>query len=434
MKIIVHRGAEEIGGNCIELVSGKSRILLDYGQPLPKTDAATGLPVEAGPEAAVLKIPGLYDNKVSHPILALIISHTHADHYGALLAKPLNPGIKVFMSEIMEDVVRITTKMPRDGKKLPVGINYFRRNHKFIVGRFVITPFLMDHTAAESFAFLVESEGKRIIYTGDFREHGNKSNAFKQFLAADMGPIDALITEGTQADVEKGPTEQDVMDHVEDMVKELNGPLYFLCGGQDIGLLTSLAYLAKNTRRYLVVDGYTALLLERVKGLAQKQGVELKIPSLETEYLRIIRNTATQRVYQLTEYAETFRRMRPKMFGWDWVRDNLDRLIIPVRANAQEWVAGEIKDLRGAALVYSGWETYTEEAGLPETLAWFKAQGLAATEIPSTGHAYFSTIRKLVENKRPRYIIPVNTEHGEKFTKTFGKRACLLKNGGELEV
>ncbi len=431
MKIIVHRGAEEIGGNCVEIRSGKSRILLDYGSPLPKTGPETGKNIETDPEEAILNIPGLYDTS-PNPILALLISHTHLDHYGALLARPINPGIKVFMSEIMEDVARITTKMPRDGKKLPVGINYFRRGHKFIIGRFVITPYLMDHTAAESFAFLIESEGKRVIYTGDFREHGNKANAFKQFLAANMGPIDAIITEGTQAEVEKGPTEADVMGEIETRVKGHNGALYFMCAGQDIGLLTSLAYLAKNTRRYLVVDGYTALLLERVKGLALKQGVDLKIPGLETEFLRIIRTTATQRIYQLTEYTETFSRMRPKLFGWDWVRDNLDRLIIPVRANSQLWVDEQIKDLGGGTFLYSDWETYTEEAGMSDTLEWFKARGLTDIPMPTTSHAYFSTIRKMVENKKPRYIVPINTGHAEKFTETFGKRARLLKNGEEF--
>jgi len=418
MEIIVHRGAEETGGNCIELVSGKARLLLDYGAP-----------AGAAGEEAILNIPGLYDDKVSHPILAVIISHTHLAHCGALLAKPINPGIKVFMTEIMEDVIRINSKMPRDGKKLPANIHYFRKGHKFIVGRFVITPYLMDHTAAESFAFLIESDGKRLLYTGDFRAHGNKAAAFKQFLAANMGPVDALITEGVRAGLEKGPDEQEVMDHLEPMVKGAHGAVYFMCPGQDIGLLTGLANLAKNTKRYLVVDGYTALLLERLKALALKQGVELKIPSLETEYLRIIRNAATQRIYQLTEYAETFRRMRPKMFGWDWVNDNLRRLIIPVRANSQLWVDEQIKDFGGAAFVYSEWETYADEPGMRETLAWFKAQRMEAIAIPSSGHAYFSTIRKLVENKKPRYIIPVNAEDPEKFTATFGKRAKILKNG-----
>lgn len=423
MKIIIHRGAEGTSGNCIELVSGKSRILLDYGAPLG-----------AAEEETILNIPGLYEASAD-PILGLIISHTHLDHYGALLAKPIHPGIKVFMTEIMEDMTRINAKMPRDYKKLSGNIHYFRKGHKFVLGRFVITPYLMDHTAAESFAFLIESEGKRLIYTGDFREHGNKAAAFKQFLAANMGPIDALITEGNQAGIEKGPGEQEVMEHLEPLVKGQNGSIYVMCAGQDIGLLTNLANLAKNTRRYLLVDGYTVLVLERLKELALKQGVDLKIPGLETEYLRIIRNSATQRIYQLSEYAGIFRRMRPKLFGWDWVNDNLKRLVIPVRANSQFWVDEQIKEnLRGSAFVYSEWETYDEEPGTKETLDWFRGQGLEEIPIPSSGHAYFSAIRKLAENKRPRYIIPVNTGAPEKFTSTFGKRAKILKNGEEFDL
>ena len=433
MKIIIHRGAEEMGGNCIELRSGKSRLLLDYGAPLPKTDPVTHKSAEPAPQETILNIPGLYEPS-PNPISALLISHTHHSHYGGLLAKPINPDVKIFMSEIMEDVIRVTTKMPRDGKKLPAGIHYFRRGHKFIVGRFVITPYLMDHTAAESFAFLIESEGKRVIYTGDFREHGNKAAAFKQFLAADMGRIDVLITEGSQAGIDKGPAEADVMEQVETKLKGHNGALFVMCAGQDIGLLTSLAYLARNTRRYLVVDGYTALLLERTKELALKQGAELKSPGLDTEYLRIIRNNATQRIYQLSEYKETFSRMREKLFGWDWVRDNLPRLIIPVRANAQFWAAEQLPDLKNAAFLYSDWESYNEEDGQRATLEWFKARGMTNIPMPTSSHAYFSAIRKLVENKKPQYIIPVNTEHPEKFTAAFGKRVRVLKNGEEFFI
>jgi len=425
MKIIIHRGAEEIGGNCIEVVSGKSRILLDYGAPPQAPDAA--------PEEAILNIPGLYD-KAADPILGILISHIHHPHYGALLAKPIYPGIKVFMTEIMEDMARITAKMPREYVKPSGNIHYFRKGHKFILGNFVITPYLMDHTAAEAFAFLIESQGKRLIYTGDFRGHGNKAPAFKQFLVANMGPVDALLTDGVQAGTEKGPTEQEVMEHLEPLVQASTGPVFFMCAGQDIALLTSLTALAKNTRRFLAVDGYTTLVLERLKALALKQGVELKIPSLETEFLRIIRNGATQRIYQLSEYAETFRRMRHRMFGWDWVRDNLNRLIIPVRANSQLWVDERIEDLSGSTFVYSEWEDYGEEAGMRETLEWFRAKKLTEIPLPSSGHAYFSAIRKVVEHKKPRYIIPLNTTEPEKFTATFGKRARVLKNGEELEL
>jgi len=34
MSQIIHRGFEDIGGSCIELISGSSRMLLDFRMPL----------------------------------------------------------------------------------------------------------------------------------------------------------------------------------------------------------------------------------------------------------------------------------------------------------------------------------------------------------------------------------------------------------------
>ena len=34
VKIIVHRGTEEIGGNCVEVRTDSTRIILDVGMPL----------------------------------------------------------------------------------------------------------------------------------------------------------------------------------------------------------------------------------------------------------------------------------------------------------------------------------------------------------------------------------------------------------------
>lgn len=432
MKVIVYRGAEEIGGNCIELRSSKSRILLDYGAPLPKIDHVTHKSIPPTPEETILNIPGLYESSPM-PISGLLISHTHPDHYGGLLPKPINPGVKVFMTEIMEDMIRITNKMPREAQSIKADIHYFRKGHKFIVGNFVVTPYLMDHSASESFAFLIECEGKRLIYTGDYREHGNKVTPFRQFLAADMGRVDLLITEGTQALVEKGPTEHSVMEDIE-LLARGKGTLYVMCSGQNVDLLSSLASIAERTSRYLVVDGYVALVLERLKGLARKQGLELKIPGLDKGYLKVIDNKATQKISQLTEYAETYARIRAKIVSWDWVRTNVRRLIIPVRAYSHKWVDEQIKDIASGALVYSLWEGYREEEGFAETLAYFKAHGLTDVPIHSSGHAYFSAVRKLVENKKPLNIIPVHTEHPEKFAETFGSRVRLLKNGGEFEL
>ena len=431
MKIIVHRGAEETGGTCVEVRTKKTRVLLDYGAPAPKTDPAARKSAEPSLKQTLLDIPGLY-GAASLPISAIVISHTHPDHYGALLARPVNPGIKVYMTEIMEDVARITAKMSGGPGKLAAGIEHFRKGVRFVVGNIGVTPFLMDHTAAEAFAFMIETEGKRIIYTGDFREHGGKAAAFRQFLAADLGPVDVLITEGGLAEAEKGPAEHEVMRGLENLVQGRDGALYVLCPGQNMELVANLAQLAKNTRRLLVVDGYTALLLERLRILARKQGVELRLPGLHTGHLRVIDSGAAKRLAELPEYAETYARMRVKLMGWDAVRHGLHRMIIPVRGDARLWADKQIKDFKGAGLVYSVWEDFGEEAGLRETLEFFRARGAAELPVQTSGHAYFSAIRKLVENKRPAHILPLYTPRPEKFTAAFGKRVRLLKNGEEF--
>lgn len=37
-----------------------------------------------------------------------------------------------------------------------------------------ITPYTVDHSAYGAFMLLIEAEGKRILHTGDFRNHGYK--------------------------------------------------------------------------------------------------------------------------------------------------------------------------------------------------------------------------------------------------------------------
>jgi mRNA degradation ribonuclease J1/J2 len=70
--LTIHRAAEEIGGNCIELEHDGHRLLLDAGSPLAG-DGATD------PRAS---IPRTLDTAA--PIAGLVISHPHRDHWGLL--------------------------------------------------------------------------------------------------------------------------------------------------------------------------------------------------------------------------------------------------------------------------------------------------------------------------------------------------------------
>jgi ribonuclease J len=80
--------------------------------------------------------------------------------------------------------------------------NYYpiESGKSFCCGDFKITPYLMDHSAFDSYAFLVEADGKRLFYSGDFREHGRKPGVFKWFLEHAPEDIDVLLLEGTVLD------------------------------------------------------------------------------------------------------------------------------------------------------------------------------------------------------------------------------------------
>jgi len=85
MQIRIHRGAHEIGGNCVEIESRGYSILLDLGLPL----------TAGAPNPTLLPdIPGLVDGSNPH-LLGIVLSHTHGDHHG--LTGLVHSTIPVFM-------------------------------------------------------------------------------------------------------------------------------------------------------------------------------------------------------------------------------------------------------------------------------------------------------------------------------------------------
>src|SRR5688572_9353479 len=66
LRVCIHRGAREIGGNCVELESSGKRLLIDIGRPL---DASLNSRIE---------VPGITD-AAPGALLGVVISHPHQD-------------------------------------------------------------------------------------------------------------------------------------------------------------------------------------------------------------------------------------------------------------------------------------------------------------------------------------------------------------------
>lgn len=201
MKILIHRGSHEIGGTCIQLSTNKTTILLDLGLPLSKTS----------------KEINLSNSKVD----AVLISHPHQDHFG--LIDTIDPSIPVYTGEMGKHLINATRMLL--GKELHSNkFIHFESWKPFQVGDFTIKPYLVDHSATDAYGFLIEAEGKRIFYSGDFRAHGRKKILFDKIILDPPKDIDLLFMEGTmmQRRNDEFPTETAVEKKIFETIKNQN--------------------------------------------------------------------------------------------------------------------------------------------------------------------------------------------------------------------
>ena len=242
MNLLIHRGTHQIGGTCIELSTERTRIILDIGQELPNIYNDKPKKISELP-----KVEGLYRDDTKK-IDAILISHGHGDHVG--LVEHINPEIPVFMGEKASNILKITAQFT-GGRSIYNPLNYLISGQEIIIGDFSITPFLVDHSGFDSYAFVVKTEGKCIVYTGDFRDHGRKKKATDYFRQSIPKGVVTLLIEGTMMSrinqiIE---TEEQIEQKAYKFMKAKDRPVFVLQSATNIDRLVGMYRAAKRSGR-----------------------------------------------------------------------------------------------------------------------------------------------------------------------------------------
>ena len=414
-QVCIHRGTRQIGGTCIELAYGGKRILLDLGLPL---DAGDTDPVSLLPA-----VPGLHAPDTG--LLALVLSHGHADHWGlaphAGVPVPLVAG-----AATRRILTAAATFVPRAIPPATAGegVPDLEDRKTIRIGPFSITPFLVDHSAYDAYAMLVEAGGRRLFYSGDIRAHGRKGALFERLVAHPPRPVHAMLMEGSSLGRldpgQRFPTEGAIEAQLVDRFR-LDGFVGVCASAQNIDRVVSIYRACKQTGRTLLLDLYAMEVL-RATGNPNVPGagwpnLAVYVPEYqrsrikETGRFDLVDRYKPARIYR--EAISTFVGRAVMLFRPPMMRD-MDRI-------PGAW--------DGARMIWSQWDGYLTSPANEAFRAKLDARGAPLEVIHTSGHASIGDLQRLAEAVAPDALVPVHTFRGERFPELFGSRVCRRNDG-----
>jgi ribonuclease J len=418
ISITIHRGSNEIGGNCVEIATGTSRLVLDVGMPLSEMmNDRYARKQKPDRDELILKgvikhIPGLFSP--GPKIEGILLSHAHGDHFG--LIRYTQPEIPVYLSSG-------ASKMLMSGSLFAEQHDVPRTRQKILlpgkpeqIGAFSVTAFLVDHSSYGSLAFLIEAGGKRIVYSGDLRLHGRKPNMAKVLLKAiRKAPLDLLIMEGTSLSrgKEPGVSEKDVETQLVASLKETKGLALAMFSPQNVDRLVSYYRAAIRTGRTLVLDPYAAFILYLIKS-------ECKVPDpFQDKHIKIfvaetfLRSFAGRRLQKLI----------PRMKKVEVSRAEILAAPSTFLMIFREWMYERIFDRQlpaGSRFFYSYWPGYLiSQPSLKELRAKLEASGCSFDLVHASGHIYYQDIIEFIERANPSKLMPIHTTDAAEMEKRF---------------
>lgn len=392
MKLCIHRGTHQIGGIAAEISTASTRILIDMGDELS---------LDPNFVSAPLNIPGVTD--ANGHCNAVLFTHYHGDHTGQMLR--ICPEIPIYAGALAKDIMRLSAE--RGGQKNEAlcrrieTIQTFSPGKPFLIGDIQITPFCIDHSACDSYMFLIEADGKRLLYTGDFRLHGVRGNVMDKILDRRIGTVDVVVTEGTTVSRSEHEvvTEWDLQKRVKAYLRQYKY-VFVLCATTNLDRIFALAR-AVPRGKYCICDDYQKMLVETVSKHWSGISSFYEMPKLLS-----------------------FKHHPPARFA------ELGGLMF-VRANSKFGAIICQYDPAQSILLYSMWDGYRTkpDSTIPEFLS------LTGTwaELHTSGHASPDDLRHLIEKAAPEIVIPMHTDAPQKMqTLCQNRKVILLKDREEL--
>ncbi|MDO8601723.1 MAG: ribonuclease J [bacterium] len=388
-------GLDEIGRNCM---------FFEYNDEIVVIDMGIQFPEEETPGVDWI-IPNInYLEKKRKNIKALIITHAHYDHFGAVpyvLEKLGNPVI--YGSPLIKAVIeKRLSEMPNAPKMRFIPI----KNHDRVkISEHMTAEFFnVSHTVPDTTGLVLETPIGNMVHFADFRVEYTRDGApdLREFEWLGKKGVHTLLIDSTNADEHGHSVSEDVVvENLEKLLKEAEGRIILSTFASMITRLAEVINIAERIGRKVAINGRS-----------MKDNLEI---AKTLGYLKYKPDSVIP-VEEIQKYPDH------------------KLLILSTGAMGQEnaglmrIVTGEHKYIRikpGDTVIFSSSVIPGSERGVQTLKDNFSRQGAIVhtnqdLDIHASGHAPGDDLGMISAICKPKFVIPI---HGH-----FFKRAANVQN------
>jgi len=400
MKITIHRGVDQIGGCITEIATEKHKILIDLGQNLPDGEGVV--------EDDFANLDSI--GKITKDVDAIFYTHYHGDHLGLFHFVP--DSINQYIGNVAKRVALCKhQRLSHIKGRKEISVNEiakieqmftFEPKQEIEIGDIRVIPYFVSHSACDSYMFLIEAEGKRILHTGDFRDHGYLGKGLLPMiekLILPQGKIDFLITEGTMLSRldERVRHENELKIEVVELMKQYKN-VFVMCSSTDMERLATFHAANKETGgRPFVCDDFQKSVLDIFSDTAGKKS-------------------------PLFDFGEPYTFWKENAKLLHWMQDKGFCMLVRATDKFDDYLAFLLPliDRNNTVLIYSMWKEYINPDSRHANKRYLDFVGKfpSVKKIHTSGHASADCLVDVCNLVNPTSgIIPIHSENSSNYQK-----------------
>lgn len=419
VEIIPLGGIGEFGMNCMGIRYGDEMIIVDAGMGFP----------EETPYGVDISIPNFdFLDEYRDDLIALILTHGHEDHIGALAYLLRKFNLPVYASRFTHALAE--KRLEEFDMLDDVLLHRVKANDVVTIGAFTVEFIHASHSLVDCFSLAIKTPVGTLIHTGDYKIDdtpviGRPYDLRTLKKYGDEGVL-ALLGDSTNATVPgRTPSEQAVIPAFREIFEETPGRLFVSTFSSSIHRLQIIFDLAHEYGRKVCVLGRS--MMKNVE-IAVDQGL-IKVGHGTMVELGEARSYDDDEICYLITGSQGENRAAL----WNIATSTYKGLEIE----------------RGDTVVLSARIIPGNEKNISRLIGHLYKRGANIIEekrrlVHVSGHASQEDIKIMVETARPKYLVPIHGEYRMLFRhKEFVKNhipgysdenVILIENGDLLEI